>query len=294
MTGLEDARAGRGRFISLVGDAGIGKTRTLEEFVVRAAVPEERVIWGRCPEHHGLPAYWPWTQAIGRYVERCEAETLARALGRGAADLAPFIPLIGDRLGGLEPPSPCDPDQSRLRFFDSIATFLRRTAESQPVVLVLDDLHWADEGSILLLAYLAPELRRSRALLLGAYREREMKRLKRLPRLLGEIARVSERIPLHGFEPAEVGDFVRTATDIHPGESVITRLHAISQGNPFFLDELVRLLRTSGQLEHADGEFGAFLPDEVRQVDGLAADLIEAGCAPVWRVLAIAPAIARP
>jgi tetratricopeptide (TPR) repeat protein len=263
MAGLDDARAGRGRFIALVGDAGIGKTRMLEEFVARAALPDEWILWGRCPEHHGLPAYWPWTQAIERYVERCDAETLARALGRGAADLAQLVPLIGDRLRGLAPSPPCDPDQSRLRLFDSIAAFLRRTAESQPVVLVLDDLHWADEGSILLLAYLAPELRRSRALLLGAYREREMKRL---PRLLGEIVRVSERVPLRGFEPEEVGDFVRNATDILPGDAVIARLHRVSQGNPFFLDELVRMLRTAGRLEQEDGELGSFLPDEVRQV----------------------------
>jgi tetratricopeptide (TPR) repeat protein len=262
--GLHDARAGSGRFIALVGDAGIGKTRMLEEFVARAALPEERILWGRCPEHHGLPAYWPWTQAIERYVERCDAETLARALGRGAADLAQLIPLIGDRLRGLEPSPPCDPDRSRLRLFDGIAAFLRRTAESQPVVLVLDDLHWADEGSILLLAYLAPELRRSRVLLLTAYREREMKRL---PRLLGEIARVSERVPLRGLELEEVEDFVRkNATDILPGEAVVARLHRVSHGNPFFLDELVRLLRTSGQLEHEDGERGAALPEEVRQV----------------------------
>jgi predicted ATPase len=65
MAGLDDARAGRGRFVALVGEAGIGKTRTLEEFVARAGLPDERIWWGSCPEQPGLPAYWPWTQAIG-------------------------------------------------------------------------------------------------------------------------------------------------------------------------------------------------------------------------------------
>jgi tetratricopeptide (TPR) repeat protein len=260
---LRAASAGHGQFVAIVGEAGIGKTRTLEEFIARAGIPDDRVLWGRCLEQHGAPAYWPWTQAIGRYVERCDAGTLARVLGRGAADLAQLIPAIGERLAGLEPPPPFDPPQSRLRLFDSIALFLRRTAESEPVVLVLDDLHWADEGSILLLAFLVPELRRSRILMLGTYREREMRRS---PRLFGEVAGVSERMPLHGLALEEVRDFVRSRTDGVPTRTLIARLHRVSQGNPFFLDELIRMLRTEGRLAHDDVELGAVLPDEVRQV----------------------------
>src|SRR5262247_665912 len=133
MAGLDDACAGRGRFVAVVGDAGIGKTRTLEEFVARAGLPDERILWGRCPEHHGLPAYWPWTQAIGRYVERSEPATLADVLGRDATDLAQLVPLIRDRLGALEPPRPCDPEQSRLRLFETVGAFLRRAAGGEPI-----------------------------------------------------------------------------------------------------------------------------------------------------------------
>src|SRR5262249_37654846 len=126
LAGLASARAGRGSFIALAGEAGIGKTRTLEEFTSRAELDDESVLWGRCPEHHGLPAYWPWTQAIARYAERCDADLLARALGRGASDLAQLVPVIAERLGGGEPAAAFDPAQSRLRLFDSVATFLRR------------------------------------------------------------------------------------------------------------------------------------------------------------------------
>jgi predicted ATPase len=107
---------------------------------------------------------------------------------------------------------------------------------------VLDDLHWADEGSILLLAFLAPELRRSRSLLLATYREREMQRM---PRLLREIARVSERIALRGLAVDEVGAFVRNRTDARPGERQLAQLHAVTRGNPFFLSELVRMLEAA-------------------------------------------------
>ena len=176
LAGLEEARAGHGRFLALVGEAGVGKTRTLEEFVDRAGVPEARLLWGRCPEHHGLPAYWPWTQAIEGWIERCDPAVLPRALGRGAADLAQIVPGIAERLETVETQRVSDAAQARLRLFDSMAAFLRRAAESEPIVLVLDDLHWADEGSILLLAFLAPELRRSRTLLLATYRDRFISR----------------------------------------------------------------------------------------------------------------------
>jgi tetratricopeptide (TPR) repeat protein len=263
LSGLEDARAGRGRFIALVGEAGVGKTRTLEEFVARAGLPEERILWGRCPEHHGLPAYWPWTQAIGRYLERCDPEGLPRVLGRGAADLAQIIPSIGERLGGLEPPAAFDAAQARLRLFDSMAALLRRTAESEPIVLVLDDLHWADEGSVQLLAFLAPELRRCQTLLLASYREREMKRS---PRLLAEVARVGERIPMRGLRLDEAERFIRDRVEGDPRQALVAHLHRVSQGNPFFLDELVRMLRKEGRLDGDDVTFGGALPDEVREV----------------------------
>src|SRR5262249_27395019 len=74
--GIEDAHAGRGHFFAVVGDAGMGKTRTLEEFAARTGLADDRILWGRCPEHPGLPAYWPWTQAIGSHLERRDDATL--------------------------------------------------------------------------------------------------------------------------------------------------------------------------------------------------------------------------
>jgi tetratricopeptide (TPR) repeat protein len=260
---LDDAREGRGRFVALVGDAGIGKTRTLEEFVRRTELPDARVLWGRCPEHPGLPAYWPWTQAIERWVERCDAATLGPMLGQAAADLAQLMPIVAARLPQVEPPAPCDPAQSRLRLFDGVAGLLRRMAVAEPLVLVLDDLHWADEGSSRLLGFVAAELRRSQVLILGSYRERE---LRRRPAMLGEIARVSERLPLDGFGLEEVGEFVRNRNHDRASDAVIARLHGASQGNPFFLDELVRMLSAKGGLDDEDGMANRLLPDQVRHV----------------------------
>src|SRR5262249_20854869 len=146
LRGLDDARAARGRFVALVGEAGIGKTRTVEEFLARAGLSDDAVLWGRCPEHHALPAYWPSTHAFGRWAERHVAKAPAPLLGRAGGAVARVLPAMEGRVGGFGPPPPCDAIQARLRLFEALAAVLRRMAERHPVVVVvLDDLHWADE-----------------------------------------------------------------------------------------------------------------------------------------------------
>src|SRR5262245_31798835 len=96
---LHEAEAGRGGLVTVVGEAGIGKTRTVEEFVRRAALPEGRVLWGRCPEQGGAPSYWPWRQALRRHVESQEQEALRAELGEAASDVAALVPAVRERLG---------------------------------------------------------------------------------------------------------------------------------------------------------------------------------------------------
>lgn len=263
-TRITEAAAGHGSFLALVGEPGIGKTRTVEEALARAALPEERILWGRCPEHEGTPAYWPWVQAIRGYVEDADPAFLRTALGPGAADLARLIPAVRDRLPEVVPSAVADHEQSRFQLFDGIATFLRRASEPAPLVLVLDDLHWADEGSMMLLGFVAPEIRRSRLLVLATYREHEMRHM---PQSLGAIARVAERVRLGGFDHAEVDAFVRRAAEVAPQSSLVDELLRVTEGNPFFLAETVRLMRAEGQLDaHTTGAVSIALPDEVREV----------------------------
>ena len=116
------------------------------------------MLVGRCWEAGGAPAYWPWVQALRAYVRACDAATLAAQAGAGAADLAQVVPELGERLPGLPPPSTLEPELVRFRLFDATAEFLRSAAEARPIVLVLDDLHAADEPSLLLLRFVAREL----------------------------------------------------------------------------------------------------------------------------------------
>ena len=142
---LEDALSGRGRLVTLVGEPGIGKTRTAQELATYDGLRSAQVLWGRCYEEQGMPPYWPWVQAIRSYVRERDPDQLRSEMGAGAADIAEVVSDVKERLPDLSPPPRLDsPAQARFRLFDSITAFLKSASQKQPLVLVLDDLHWAD------------------------------------------------------------------------------------------------------------------------------------------------------
>ena len=173
---LEDALSGRGRLVTLAGEPGIGKTRTAQELATYAVLRQAQVLWGRCYEGQGVPPYWPWVQTIRSYVRKHDPEQLRSEMGAGAADIAEIVPDVKEQLPDLEPAPALDPEAARFRLFDSITSFLKGASTSKPLVLVLDDLHWADESSLLLLQFLARELTGSRLLVIGTYRDVELSR----------------------------------------------------------------------------------------------------------------------
>jgi predicted ATPase len=139
---LEDALAGRGRLVMLVGESGIGKTRTAREFLVHAGRRGALGLWGRCHESPGTPPYWPWVQIIRGYVREHDSAQVRNAMGAEAPDIAAIAPEVRARLPNL----PLrlrfeDSEQARFRLFDAVTTFLQRAAHDQPLVLVLDNLH---------------------------------------------------------------------------------------------------------------------------------------------------------
>ncbi|MCH8801486.1 MAG: serine/threonine-protein kinase PknK, partial [Chloroflexi bacterium] len=144
---LEDALSGRGRLVMLVGEPGIGKTRTALELATYAGLRQAQVLWGRCYEGEGAPPYWPWVQAIRSYVRDVDPEQLRSEMGAGAADIAEVVSDVREQLPGLQAPPQLEPEQARFRLFDSITAFLKSAGRRKPLVLVLDDLHWADHPS---------------------------------------------------------------------------------------------------------------------------------------------------
>src|SRR5262245_42233473 len=144
---LRETGTGHARFLVVTGDAGIGKTRIVEEFVRQADLPANRVLWGRAPEQPGAPSYWPWMRAIQDYVTTADPAVLRDELGTDAAVLAHLVPAVRTRVPDVEP-APLDGEDARARFqlLGAVAGFLARAAAREPLMLALEDLHWADEA----------------------------------------------------------------------------------------------------------------------------------------------------
>jgi tetratricopeptide (TPR) repeat protein len=249
---LEDSLSGRGRLLTLVGEPGIGKTRTAQELATYAGLRQCQVLWGRCYEGAGAPPYWPWVQAIRSYVRDRDPQQLRSEMGAGAADIAEVVSDVRERLPDLKPPPQLEPEQARFRLFDSVASFLKSAGRRQPLVLVLEDLHWADRPSLLLLEFLAKELANARLLVIGTYRDMEVSRRHPLSQSLGELTRerLFQRILLRGLGQEEVGRFIELVSGLAPPRGLVEAVYRQTEGNPLFVTEVVRLLVQEGELTH--------------------------------------------
>jgi predicted ATPase/DNA-binding SARP family transcriptional activator len=268
LAGLEDALAGRGRLFLLSGEPGIGKSRLADEIASHAKERGARVLWGRCWEAGGAPAYWPWIQALRTHVRGSDPETLRDEVGEHAADLAQILPELRQLFGNLPEPRPLDPEAARFRLFDATSSLLDRAADTHPLVVVLDDLHAADESSLLLLRFLASELPVTRVLVIGTYREVDPVPSGVVSETLADVLRGSaQRLRLRGLDRAEVAELVREVTDADPSERLVSFLHTETEGNPLFVSEFLRLLGSEGALA-AEGETVVKVPDTIREVIG--------------------------
>jgi len=261
IAGLDDAIAGRGRLFLISGEPGIGKTWLADEVARHAAARGMRVAWGRCWEGGGAPSYWPWVQVLRSLVVHPD-RTRARP------------PLVTPEIGQLIPelssetnrPTPSDPDQARFQLFDGIATMLKDAARSQPLVLIFDDVHEADQASLEMLKFVARGLRDSQIVVIGNYRETEARRSQTLSEAIAELLREGDQIPLAGLAEAEVARMVEARAALVPSASFVAGLHRATAGNPLFVDGVVRVLiaeRKLGSAERLDLS-GFKLPEGVR------------------------------
>lgn len=248
---LAAARAGRGAFVVLLGEPGIGKTRTLEELAAGARKHAD-VLWGRCREVGDLPAYWPWVQVLRAHAASRSPEKLRDEFGAGTADVARLVPSLAPVLGAPPAGPPLDPAEARLRLFHGIATLLRNASRTRPVLVILDDVHWADEASLHLLRLLVGELADARVLIAAACRDAELRRDPELTRMVGELVTVGERLPLGPLAEAEVGDLIAAVAGGAAPAPVVSAVHQRTSGNPLFVNEVTRLLLADGALGDAD------------------------------------------
>lgn len=260
----EKVRSGTGQVVLVAGPPGIGKTKLAERAAAESAERGAAVLWGRCWEGGGAPAYWPWTQVIrqcfaildshqhikldspaARYVASVfVADDEEKPPARGPRAIAPEeLTVISSRATEGE-------EQARFRLFDSVAIFLKQLAGELPLTVVLDDLHVADADSLLLLRFLARDLRNFRTFLIGTFREIEAKLTSLGAELLSDIGREGQVISLRGFTRTEVEQFMRTYSHGPPDSTLVTDLLRTTEGNPLFLKTVVELMDAEDWKEH--------------------------------------------
>ncbi|MGH3516817.1 MAG: ATP-binding protein [Haloechinothrix sp.] len=239
---LADAREGSGAVVLIDGEPGMGKTALADQIAQHAAAQGWTTAWGSCLEVEGAPAYWPWIQVL-------------RDLGVSAENLIS--------------PSPTDDTGSRFQLFDEVIQVLREAATPGGLLMVLDDLHCADVPSLRLLQILAAEAAHRSILVFGLYRAAEVHAHPELTDVVSGILRErgAGQLTLKGLAHSEVELLARRALPVRPDDALVRAVEERSEGNPFFVLELLRLIGASGTVQHS---LPRVLRDVIaRRLDGL-------------------------
>ncbi|WP_327587600.1 AAA family ATPase [Nonomuraea sp. NBC_00507] len=271
---LERAVAGEPSTVMVAGEAGVGKTRLLAELIGQAREAGAVTLVGGCLDvGDGVLAYAPVVEAARSLGGMLDAEELGRVLGGSRAELARLVPELGEPVAGADPVAPA-------RLFELLLGVLHRLAERRPVLLVVEDLHWADQSTRDLLGFLIRNVRAGVCMVL-TYRSDDLHRRHPLRPFLAELGRNSraERLEVGAFGRREVADLLAGITGERPSAKLVTEIRARSGGNPFFVEELLAASRE-----------GTAMPAALRDV---VLARVEALSEPVQQVLRVAAVAGR-
>jgi DNA-binding SARP family transcriptional activator/tetratricopeptide (TPR) repeat protein len=243
------ARDGGRRMMLITGEPGIGKTRLAAELAAFGHAKDATVLYGRCHLEAVTP-YEPFTEALRHYIASCPPDALGPLLGSGAGELARILPGLAERLPGLPPPMEGDPDGDRYRLFEAVASALATAAAAAGAVLVLDDLQWADRPTLLLLQHIVRASEPGQLLLLGTCRAAELAPGHSLAEALAELRGegLADVIALEGLGEPELAELIAALTGKTATEAFTQAIRRETEGNPFFVEEVLRHLGESGAL----------------------------------------------
>ena len=282
----QDARAGRRQVVVLVGEPGIGKTRLAAEFCRSAYEHGALVLLGRCYEDSLVP-YQPVIEALRHYVSENTPEALRPALARHRATLTKLLPELADSWAPAAAiSSSTEPaDREQVMLFEAVASVLRTAAEEQPLILVLDDLHWGDAPTLSLLRHIVRATEGTPLLIFGTYRDTEVDEAHLLVPTLAELrrARALETLRLEGLGEEEVAEMISSQSGGTAPTVVVRAIVERTQGNPFFVEELLRDVAAETDFTEALTR----IPDTVKDLLVRRLRRLDDGCRHVLTIAAV-------
>jgi class 3 adenylate cyclase len=251
-----EAQQARGQLVLLSGEPGVGKTRLANALMAHAQRRGATVLRGGCYEYEATTPYLPLVEAFREWVHGQSDAELRAALGAAAPEIAKFAPEIEARLGAFPPGTALSPNDERLRLFDHAARFIEALAAERGLLVFIDDVHWADQGTLSLLHYLLRHLRHARVLFVAAYREIELDRTHPLASALVDWnrERLAMRIALGRLSREATGALLAALFgQARVSDEFIDAMYAETEGNPFFVEEVVKSLVEQGEI-YREGE----------------------------------------
>jgi len=277
LRGLEDAIAGHGSIVLVGGEPGIGKTRLAQEVIADARERGFFGLVGHCYEGEGAPPYVPFVETLEYAARVVPPAAFRRALGDAAPEVAKLMPELRRLFSDIPPPIELPPEQQRRFLFNAYLEFTQRSCAITPMVVVLEDLHWADEPTLQLLQHLAQAVPALRLFVLGTYRDVELDVTRPFARTLETLLRerLASRIALRRLGAGDVESMLRSLGDQPPPSSLSRILFEETEGNPFFVEEVFQHLAEEGRLFDATGKWRSDLraenlrvPESIRLVVG--------------------------
>jgi tetratricopeptide (TPR) repeat protein len=297
---FDSAMSGQGALMMVMGEPGIGKTALTEQLATYVTLRGGRTLVGHCYEEGSLSLpYLAFVEAMRSYVLSREIKDLREELGTGAADVARIVSEIRERLK-VKPRPQKDPEEERYRLLQAVTGFFTNAAGVQPLLIVLEDLHDADKGTLDMLTHVSRHLSGARLLIVGTYRDVEVDRTHPLSAALAELRRVSTygRVILRGLNADEVRRMLESITREEIPWGLAEAVHRQTEGNPLFVQEVVRYLAEEGLITQKEGRWRPAkdtplemnIPEGLRDVIGKRLSLISKECN---QLLSIASVIGR-